>query len=83
MNIGSTAGSSFSIPTQAMAQGAEQVTGAVQQVVDATTTRPVEETGSISEGVVDLQQGKQLVGAAGRLIEAAESQIGSLINTQA
>lgn len=84
MNIGSTSGSSFVVPTQAMEQGTDQIKGAVHQIVSsATTERPVEEGGSVSEGMVDLQQGKQLVGAASRLIEAAESRLGTLVNTQA
>ncbi|WP_028294939.1 hypothetical protein [Oceanobacter kriegii] len=87
MNIGSTSGSvmtnGYSQASQAFGQADNKLTVAAQQVADSTTQRPVDETSSISEAVVDMQEGKQLVGAAGKLIEAQNTQLGSLLDTQA
>ena len=85
MNIGSTSGSAMTVSTQAthMVSDAEQrVTVAAQQVAGSMSQRPIEETGGVTEALVDMQQGKQLVSAAGKLIEAQSAQIGYLLDTQ-
>ena len=87
MNIGSTSGSimssGYAQASNMMGQADQKITAAAQQVADSTSQRPVEETASTTEAVVDMQEGKQLVGAAGKLIEAQNTQLGSLLDTQA
>ncbi|WP_221800991.1 hypothetical protein [Oceanobacter mangrovi] len=87
MNIGSTSGSTMSTgyaqASQVMTQADTKLTTAAQRVVDSTTQRPVDETESIADPMMEMQEGKQLVGAAGKLIEAQNTQLGSLLDIQA
>lgn len=83
MNIGSTTGSAFTSATYAIDQGTTQVRRAAQDVVDATTDRPVEGTGELAKPMTDLKQGELLVQAGGKVMDAADKQLGTLINTTA
>lgn len=83
MNIGSTAGSAFTSAAYAIDQGTSQVRRAAQDVVDATTTRPVEAPGQLAQSMTDLKQGEQLVSAGGKVLQAADKQLGTLIDIKA
>ncbi|ASP38587.1 hypothetical protein CHH28_07820 [Bacterioplanes sanyensis] len=83
MNIGSTTGSAFTSATTGIAQGMEQVRQAAQQVNDATTTRPVQDAPEVSEGLVNLREGERQVEANAKVLEAADQQLGTLIDIQA
>ncbi|GGY48171.1 hypothetical protein GCM10011297_21360 [Bacterioplanes sanyensis] len=83
MNIGSTAGSAFTTASTGVAQGIDQVRQAAQQVNDATTTRPVENSPEVSEGLVNLREGERQVEANAKVLEAADQQLGTLIDIQA
>lgn len=83
MNIGSTAGSAFTTATYGVSQGNEQVQRAAQDVVDATTARPVEGTADLASSMTDMKQGQQAVDANAKVIQAADKQLGSLIDIEA
>lgn len=83
MNIGSTSGSSFSIATAGIQQSTEQVKQASQQVVESTTARPTQGTVEPTEALVKLKEGEQGVALNAKVLEAADKQLGSLIDVRA
>lgn len=83
MNIGSTSGSSFSIATAGIQQSTEQVKQASQQVVEATSARPAQGTVEVTDAFVKLKQGEQGVEANAKVLEAADKQIGTLLDIEA
>ena len=83
MNIGSTAGSAFTSGAYAIDQGTNQARRAVQDVVDATTVRPAEGVGELAQPMTDLKRAEHLVAAGGKVVKAADEQLGTLINTTA
>ena len=83
MNLGSTSGSSFSIASAGVQQNSEQVKQAAQQVVEATTARPTQGTVEVTDALLKLKEGEQGVQANAKVLEAADKQIGSLLDIQA
>lgn len=83
MNIGSTAGSTLANATYGVSQANDQVTRAAQTVVETTTARPVEGTEDLASAMTDMKQGQQAVDANAKVVQAADRQLGSLIDTQA
>jgi ribosomal protein S11 len=83
MNIGSTSGSSFSIATSGVQQSSEQVKQAAQQVVEATTARPAQGTVEVTEALVKLKEGEQGVEANAKVLQAADKQVGALLDVKA
>ena len=83
MNIGSTSGSSFSIATAGIQKSTEQVREASQQVVAATTARPTQGSIEVTDALVKLKEGEQGVAANAKVLEAADKQIGTLLDIQA
>jgi hypothetical protein len=83
MNLGSTSGSSFSIATAGVQQNAEQVKQASQQVVEATTARPAQGTIEVTDALLKLKEGEQGVTANAKVLEAADKQVGSLLDITA
>ena len=83
MNLGSTSGSSFSIASAGVQQNSEQVKQAAQQVVEATTARPAQGTVEVTDALLKLKEGEQGVQANSKVLEAADKQIGSLLDIQA
>lgn len=83
MDIGSTVGSSFTAGTQVIHQGTAQATRAAQEVASAITARPVEQAASLQEPMVQLKQSEHLVAVGGKLVQAADQQLGTLIDIEA
>lgn len=83
MNIGSTTGSVMTTSSQSLVQSTEQVQKAVQNVVDATSERPVGETEKLTEAMVDVKQGQQEVDANAKLVKAADDNLGTLLDIKA
>lgn len=83
MNIGSTSGSSFSIASAGIQQSTEQVKQASQQVVESTTARPAQGTIEPTEALVKLKEGEQGVALNAKVLEAADKQLGSLLDVRA
>jgi hypothetical protein len=83
MNLGSTTGSSFSIATAGVQQSSEQVKQAAQQVVEATTARPTQGTVEVTDALLKLKEGEQGVQVNAKVLEAADKQIGSLLDIEA
>lgn len=83
MNIGSTSGSSFSIATSGVQQSSEQVKQAAQQVVEATTARPAQGTVEVTDALVKLKEGEQGVEANAKVLQAADKQLGVLLDIEA
>ncbi|MDF1762929.1 MAG: hypothetical protein P1U57_05930 [Oleibacter sp.] len=83
MNIGSTAGSSFTNAASNVVQVTEQVQRVAQDVADATTSRPVEGVGKLATAMTDLKQQEVQMSASVKVMQAADSNLGSLIDTNA
>ena len=83
MNIGSTAGSTFTTATAGINQGTDQVRRAAQDVVGATTERPVEGPDKLAKAATDLKEGERTVEANAKVVEAADKTLGSIIDIQA
>jgi hypothetical protein len=83
MNIGSTSGSSFSIASAGVQQSTEQVKQAAQQVVEATTARPAQGTVEVTDALLKLKEGEQGVKVNAKVLEAADKQIGTLLDIEA
>lgn len=83
MNLGSTSGSSFSTASAGVQQSSEQVKQAAQQVVEATTARPTQGTIEVTDALLKLKEGEQGVAANAKVLEAADKQIGSLLDIEA
>ncbi|WP_430460086.1 hypothetical protein ACQUQU_12805 [Thalassolituus sp. LLYu03] len=83
MNIGSTTGSAFTAGSYAIDQGVSRVNRAAQDVVDATTSRPVEGVGETSSALVEMREGENSVKAGAKVVEAQDKALGSLIDIQA
>jgi hypothetical protein len=82
MNIGSTAGSSFSIATAGIQQSNEQLKQASQQVVEATTPRPVQGTVEVTDALVNLTKSEESIEVNAKVLEAADNQLGSLLDVK-
>jgi hypothetical protein len=83
MNLGSTSGSSFSIATAGVQQSSEQMKQAAQQVVEATTTRPAQGTVEVTDALLKLKEGEQGMAANVKVLEAADKQLGSILDIDA
>jgi hypothetical protein len=83
MNIGSTSGSSFSIATAGIQQNSEQVKQAAQQVVESTTARPAQGTIEVTDALLKLKEGEQGVKLNAKVLDAADKQIGTLLDIEA
>jgi hypothetical protein len=83
MNIGSTSGSSFSSAFAGIQQSTEQVKQAAQQVVEATTARPAQGTVEVTDALLKLKEGEQGVEVNAKVLEAADKQIGTLLDIEA
>ncbi|OUS41451.1 hypothetical protein A9R00_00860 [Oleispira antarctica] len=83
MNLGSTSGSTFSIATAGIQQSTDQVKQAAQQVVEATTARPAQGTVEVTDALIKLKEGEQGVAANAKVLEAADKQIGTLLDIEA
>ncbi|WP_419811602.1 hypothetical protein [Bacterioplanoides sp.] len=83
MNIGSTTGSAFTTASAGISQGTDQVRRAAQDVVDATTERPVEGPDQLAQAATDLKEGERSVEANARVLEAEDRTLGSIIDIQA
>lgn len=83
MNLGSTSGSSFSIATAGIQQSTEQVKQSAQQVVEATTERPAQGTVEVTDALMKLKEGEQGVALNAKVLEAADKQLGTLVDIKA
>lgn len=83
MNLGSTLGSSFNIATAGIQQSTQKVAEAAQQVVEATTARPAQGTVEVTDALVKLKEGEQGVVLNAKVLEAADKQMGSLLDIEA
>lgn len=83
MNIGSTAGSAFTTATAGINQSTDQVKRTAQEVIGATTTRPVEGSGKLAEATTDLKQAERSVETNAKVVQAADKTLGSIIDIEA
>jgi len=83
MNIGSTSGSAFTVATSGVQQGNQQVREASQQVVEATTTRPAQGIVEVTDPLLKLKEGERQVEVNAKTLEAADNNVGTLIDTLA
>lgn len=84
MNIGSTMGSAYTVAANTINQGSTQAQQAAQEVATtAFTDRPVEGTGDLAKPMTDLKQAEHLVAAGGKIMQAADEQVGTLLNIKA
>lgn len=83
VNMGTTVGSSFSTAASSISDSIKEVREASQQVVESTTTRPVEGSTEISKSLITMKESTNLVAANGKVIEAADQQLGTLLDVTA
>lgn len=83
VNMGTSLGSSFSNAASSISESVKEVRQASQQVVESTTARPVEGTNKISDSLITMKENTNLVAANGKVIEAADNQLGTLIDINA
>lgn len=81
--IGTSLGSAFTTAANAINTGVEQVTRVAQDVHDATTARPVEGVGNLAESMTDFKRAEHLVAAGSKVVQAADEQVGTLLNITA
>ena len=82
-NIGTTLGSVYSIGAFAIGQGVEHSTRAALEVADSTTARPVEKAAPVERSLLHLKEAEYQVAAGAKIVQAADQQIGTLINIKA
>lgn len=83
-NIGSSVGSAYTIAANTINQGNAQAQQAAQEVAVASfTERPVEGAGEISKPITDLKEAEHLVSAGGKVMQAADEQVGTLLDIKA
>lgn len=84
MNIGSSMGSTYTVAANTISQGNTQLQQAAQEVATtALTDRPVEGAGELVKPMTDLKQAEHLVSAGGKIMQAADEQVGTLLNIKA
>lgn len=84
MNVGSTMGSAYTVASNTITQGTAQAQQAAQEIATtAFTERPVEGAGELSKPMTDLKQAEHLVAAGGKVMQAADEQMGTLIDIKA
>lgn len=83
VNMGTSLSSTFSNAASSISDSVKEVRQASQQVVESTTARPVEGTSKISDSLITMKENTNLVAANGKVIEAADNQLGTLIDTNA
>lgn len=83
VNMGTSVGSTFSNAASSISESVKEVRQASQQVVSSTIERPVEGIHEISSSLITMKESTNLVAANGKVIEAADQQLGSIIDTNA
>lgn len=83
VNLGTSVGATLSNAAAGISESVKEVRKASQQVVSSTITRPVEGTGEIAQPMLNMKENANLVAANGKVIKAADEQLGTLLDTQA
>ncbi|NVK36507.1 MAG: hypothetical protein HWE18_01160 [Gammaproteobacteria bacterium] len=79
MQVGGLGGA-LSAGLAGIQKGEQQVTQAAQEVVSATTERPVTQTQDVAKALVEEKEGQRQVEASAKVVEAADQTIGSLVD---
>lgn len=83
VNMGTSLGSTFSNAASSISESVKEVRQASQQVVSSSIERPVEGSHEISNSLITMKENTNLVAANGKVIEAADQQLGKIIDTEA
>jgi len=82
MQVGSASGSALAAGMAGIQRGEQKVTQAAQEVVSATTDRPVSQTSSLAKPLTEQEEGRRQVEASAKVVQAADKTIGSLIDIE-
>lgn len=80
MQVGNVGGNALAAGLAGMQRGEQKVTQAAQEVVSATTDRPVSQTASLAKPLTEQEEGRRQVEASAKVVEAADKTIGSLVD---
>lgn len=83
VNMGTSLGSTFSNAASSISESVKEVRQASQQVVSSSIERPVEGSHEISKSLITMKENTNLVAANGKVIEAADQQLGTIIDINA
>ncbi len=83
INLGTSVGSTLTNAASSISDSVKEVRKASQHVASSTIVRPVEGTGEITKPMLNMKESANLVAANGKVIKAADEQLGSLLDTQA
>lgn len=64
-------------------RGEQKATQAAQDVVEATTDRPVSETSDVADALVEQKEAEQQVEASAEVVKAADETLGTLVDIKA
>ena len=82
MQVGNAGGSALAAGLAGTQRGEQKVIQAAQEVVSATTDRPVSETASLAKPLAEQEEGRRQVEASAKVVQAADKTIGSLIDIE-
>ncbi len=80
MQVGQSGSGALAAGLAGVQRGEQKVTQAAQDVVSATTDRPVSQTSDIARPLAEQQEGRRQVEASAKVVEAAQQTLGSLID---
>ena len=80
MQVGQTGSGALTAGLAGIQRGEQKVTQAAQDVVSATTDRPVSQTSSVARPLAEQEDGRRQVEASAKVVQAAQKSLGSLID---
>ena len=80
MQIGNLGSGVLNAGLAGIQRGQQQVAQAAQDVVSATTDRPVEQTTDLAKPLLEQEEGRRQVEASAKVVQAADRMIGSIID---
>lgn len=80
MQVGNAGANALAAGLAGIQRGEQKATQAAQEVVSATTDRPVSQTASLAKPLAEQEEGQRQVEASAKVVQAADKTIGSLID---
>lgn len=80
MQVGNVGGNALTAGLAGIQRGEQKVTQAAQEVVSATTDRPVSQTSNLAKSLAEQEEGRRQVEASAQVVQAADKTIGSLVD---
>lgn len=80
MQVGANGAGALSAGLAGIQRGEQKVTQAAQEVVSATTDRPVSQASDLAKPLAEQEEGRRQVQASAQVVAAADQTIGSLVD---